>query len=62
MARESKQSQIAIAEAIHLLQTFRGADPAQTILREIAENGRLRKNVRRTMADYWAAFKEAANS
>jgi hypothetical protein len=31
MAEESKQPQIAIAEAIQLLQTFRGADLTQTI-------------------------------
>ena len=31
MAEESKQSQMAIAQAFHLLQTFRGADLAQTI-------------------------------
>jgi hypothetical protein len=31
MAEKSKQPQIAIAEAIHLLQTFRGADLTQTI-------------------------------
>src|SRR5260370_3967578 len=31
MERESKQPQIAIAEAINLLQTFRGADLTQTI-------------------------------
>src|SRR6267154_1944970 len=31
MAEESQQPQIAIAEAIHLLQTFRGADLTQTI-------------------------------
>jgi hypothetical protein len=31
MAEESKQSRIAVAEAIHLLQTFRGADLTQTI-------------------------------
>lgn len=31
MAGQSKESQIAIAEAIHLLQTFRGVDLTQTI-------------------------------
>jgi hypothetical protein len=31
MADTSKQPQIAIAEALHLLQTFRGADLTQTI-------------------------------
>src|SRR5258708_363657 len=31
MAEQSKQPQIAVAEAIHLLQTFRGADLTQTI-------------------------------
>lgn len=31
MAGESKQPQIAVAEAIHLLQMFRGADLTQTI-------------------------------
>lgn len=31
MAAESKQPQIAVAEAIHLLQTFRGGDLTQTI-------------------------------
>jgi len=31
MASEPKQPQIAVAEAIHLLQTFRGADLTQTI-------------------------------
>jgi hypothetical protein len=31
MAEQSKQPQIAVAEAIHLLQTFRGADLMQTI-------------------------------
>ena len=31
MAEKSKQPQIAIAEALHLLQTFRGADLTQTI-------------------------------
>src|SRR5260370_7202803 len=31
MAEQSKQTQIAVAEAIHLLQTFRGADLTQTI-------------------------------
>jgi hypothetical protein len=33
MGAESKQTQIAIAEAIHLLQTFRRADLTQTIYR-----------------------------
>src|ERR1700679_1913200 len=31
MAEESRQPQIAIADAIHLLQTFRGSDLTQTI-------------------------------
>ena len=31
MAGESKQPQIAVAEAIHMLQMFRGADLTQTI-------------------------------
>ena len=31
---EAKQPQIAIAEAIHLLHTFRGADLTQTIYQE----------------------------
>ncbi len=31
MAEQSKQPQIAVAEAIHLLQRFRGADLTQTI-------------------------------
>jgi hypothetical protein len=31
MVEESKQPQIAVTEAIHLLQTFRGADLTQTI-------------------------------
>jgi hypothetical protein len=31
MADQSKQPQIAISEALHLLQTFRGADLTQTI-------------------------------
>ena len=31
MAEQSKQPQVAVAEAIHLLQTFRGADLTHTI-------------------------------
>ena len=31
MAEQPKQPQIAVAEAIHLLQTFRGSDLTQTI-------------------------------
>lgn len=31
MAEQSKQPQTAVAEAMHLLQTFRGADLTQTI-------------------------------
>jgi hypothetical protein len=31
MAEQSKQTEIAVAEAIHLLETFRGADLTQTI-------------------------------
>ena len=31
MVEQSKQPQMVVAEAIHLLQTFRGADLTQTI-------------------------------
>src|SRR5437868_13037220 len=48
MARESKQPQIAIAEAIHLLQKFRGADLTQTILR-------IEKSLKGASADSYAA-------
>lgn len=48
MAEESKQPRIAIAAAIHLLQTFRGADLTQTIYQ-------IEKSVRGVSADKYAA-------
>jgi hypothetical protein len=50
MAEEPKQSQIAIDEAIHLLQTFRGADLTQTIYQ-------IEKSVKGVSAEkYWAVL------
>jgi hypothetical protein len=40
MAEESKPPQVALADAIHLLQTFRGADLTRTIY-QIEFPGRL---------------------
>jgi hypothetical protein len=49
MAEESKPSQLAIGDAIHLLQTFRGPDLTRTI-------GQIEKSLKGTAADGYAAI------
>lgn len=48
MADDSKQPQIAIAEALHLLQAFRGEDLTQTIYQ-------IEKSVRGVSSEKYAA-------
>jgi hypothetical protein len=47
MVEETKQPQIAVAEALHLLQTFRGADLTQTIYQ-------IEKSLKGTSTDSYA--------
>lgn len=55
MAEESKQPQMAIAQALHLLQTFRGADLTQTIYQ-------IEKSVKGVSAAKYAAVLESSGA
>lgn len=53
MAEDSKSQQIAIAQALHLLHTFRGADLTQTIYQ-------IEKSVKGVPAEKYAAVLQRA--
>jgi hypothetical protein len=55
MVEESRQPQIAIAQALHLLQTFRGADLTQTIYQ-------IEKSVKGVGAANYPAILEASRA